>query len=51
MDELNQEFVYWIKEDNFKYPDTILFDVDGVLIDDTISFRKAIISTVVFMTA
>ncbi|MGQ9677333.1 MAG: HAD family hydrolase [Chloroflexota bacterium] len=42
---------YWIRPNLTQpRPDTVVFDVDGVLLDETVSFRKAVIATVRHLT-
>lgn len=43
---------YWIRRGSFpRCPDTVVFDMDGVLLDDKASFREAVVATVAFLTA
>lgn len=53
---MSREATYWINRDLMvrmadAKVDTVVFDVDGVLLDDKASFRAAVISTVAHLTA
>ncbi len=49
---MTQQAEHWINPDTAVCrPDVVVFDVDGVLLDDSVSFRQAVIATVSHVTA
>ena len=49
---MSGEARYWVNPEVVaRRPDVVVFDVDGVLLDETSSFRRAVIATVSHLTA